>query len=261
MTTEFDNAVENALAWVASELPEELRLDSFARNHYKHGCNLIDALTVLEGRASDVLDIGSGIGVFPTAMARLGHAVTSVDITSDNQPWIKERDVEVGNCNILSERLPCGDASFDLVTMFDVIEHLHGSPRHMLSEVYRVLRPGGHVIVETPNIANLRRRLLLLMGKNPMTIKYFYESPYPYSGHVYEYTKYDLDCAVRWSGFEIAESKLTNVLLHYHKIESGFAPGMRIQGVRDVAMLLYLAICRVVPSFRDTLLCIGRRPS
>jgi SAM-dependent methyltransferase len=48
------------------------------------------------------------------------------------------------------EELPCGDGSFDLVTAFEVIEHLRGW-KGLLTEAARVLAPGGQFIVSTPN--------------------------------------------------------------------------------------------------------------
>ncbi len=260
MSKEVRAAVHETLEWVASELPEDVRTDSYPKNYYKHFDNLTDALEQLDDRKGDVLDIGSGIGVFPAAMARLGQTVTSVDIATNNQPWIRDHGVETVSSDILTTPLPFPDGSFDLVTMFDAIEHLHGSPRFVLGEIFRILRPGGHFIVETPNIANLRRRVIMLMGKNIMDIKSFYDSKYPYAGHVYEYTKSDLEDALRWSGFEITDSRHSNLLNRYHKVENGYAPGLKIQSPKDAAMFGYLAVCKVIPSFREILNCIGRRP-
>lgn len=49
------------------------------------------------------------------------------------------------------DRLPFDDASFDLVLSFDVFEHIPDSDRH-LAEVRRVLRDGGHYLLQTPNV-------------------------------------------------------------------------------------------------------------
>lgn len=258
MSRNFPPVVLETLDWISSELPEELRHDSFARNYYKHCCNLTDALEILGDRKGAILDIGSGIGVFPGAMVRLGHNVTSADIATNNQAWIEGHGVETVYLDILTQPFPFPDNSFDPVTMFDVSEHLHGSPRHALGEIFRILRPGGHIVVETPNIANLRRRLVLLSGRNPVSIKFFYESDYPYGGHVCEYTKSDLENAIRWSGFEITESKHVNVANRFHRTEQGYAPGLKLQSLKDGAMFGYLAICKVFPAFKDTLLCIGK---
>lgn len=72
MSREFTPEVREALAFIASELSEELRSDSYAKNYYKHCCNLTDALKTLGDQKRDILDLGSGIGVFPAALARLG---------------------------------------------------------------------------------------------------------------------------------------------------------------------------------------------
>jgi len=260
MRPESSPLVTETIDWVESELPEKVRHNTFARNHCKHRSNLADAIGILGDRTGDILDIGSGIGVFPAAMSHLGHNVTSVDIKTGSQSWLADHGVASRTCNTLTDLLPFPDASLDLVSMLDVIEHLHGSPRHSLSEVLRVLRPGGHLIIETPNTANLRRRLALLVGNNPSRVKNFYESSYPYRGHVYEYTQSDLEDVLRWSGFELITSRHGNVANRFHKIDKGYAPGLRIRGLGDAAMFAYLGICLVVPSFMDVLLCIARRP-
>jgi 2-polyprenyl-3-methyl-5-hydroxy-6-metoxy-1,4-benzoquinol methylase len=259
MKENFSPVVTDVLEWIARELPKELRHDSFARNYYKHCHNIEDGLKNVGGGKGNILDIGSGIGVFAAAMAYLGHTVVSADVNADNHGWINGHGVKTVSCNILDQPLPFADASFDLVTMFDVIEHLHGSPSHALAEVRRVLRPGGSLIVETPNVVNLRRRLVMLLGKNPASVKYFYDSSLPYSGHVYEYTKEDLERVLLWSGFQLVESKRLNVARRHHATSEGYAEGLTLSGVDGVVMLGYLALSSVVSGFRDTLVCIARR--
>jgi len=62
-------------------------------------------------------------------------------------------------------RLPYGDAEFDCGIMVEVIEHLD-SPSHALGELVRVVRPGGTVVVTTPNIQNYLSRLHFLLRGN-----------------------------------------------------------------------------------------------
>lgn len=70
-------------------------------------------------------------------------------------------DVAVDVVNLNTEPLPYKDASFDLVTCTEVIEHLEHY-RSVLREISRVLRPGGVCILSTPNVLNLRSRLRYL---------------------------------------------------------------------------------------------------
>jgi SAM-dependent methyltransferase len=70
-------------------------------------------------------------------------------------------NVEVRVADLNTEPLPYPDASFDLVTCTEVIEHLEHY-RSALREISRVLRPGGVFVVSTPNVLNLRSRLRYL---------------------------------------------------------------------------------------------------
>ncbi len=60
-----------------------------------------------------------------------------------------------------------GVEPYDLVTMAEVIEHVHTSPRLVLSFVRTLVRPGGTLILQTPNAAALGKRIRLLLGRNP----------------------------------------------------------------------------------------------
>jgi len=70
-----------------------------------------------------------------------------------------ERDIAVG--------IPLPDKNLDLVIMGEIIEHVF-DPDACLDEVRRVLRPGGWLIVTTPNLASWLNRLLLLVGIQPV---------------------------------------------------------------------------------------------
>jgi len=59
---------------------------------------------------------------------------------------------------------------YDVVVMAEVIEHLQASPRLVLGYVTTLLRPGGVVIVQTPNAVRLGARLKLLAGRNPYAL-------------------------------------------------------------------------------------------
>jgi len=67
--------------------------------------------------------------------------------------------VDIANLN--SEKLPYPDASFDIITATEVVEHLENH-RAVLRELHRVLKPGGWCILSTPNILNLNSRLRFL---------------------------------------------------------------------------------------------------
>lgn len=96
---------------------------------------------------SKVLDLGAGAGIVEQMNFR-GHAarVCGVDLDPriEENPWLDEGKVaDVAN-------LPFGDETFDVVFADNVMEHLP-EPLAVLSEVKRVLRPGGMFLFKTPN--------------------------------------------------------------------------------------------------------------
>jgi O-antigen biosynthesis protein len=68
----------------------------------------------------------------------------------------------------LDKSLPFQDNFFDVITCLAVIEHVYDI-FHLVKEIKRVLKPGGYIIAEVPNIAYLKRRIKLLFGQLPAT--------------------------------------------------------------------------------------------
>jgi len=87
-----------------------------------------------------VLDIGCGTGYGVAELARTAAFAIGIDSSADATPGVQAS----------ATALPFKSESFDLITAFEVIEHLADWPR-MLSEARRVLRPGGIALVSTPN--------------------------------------------------------------------------------------------------------------
>lgn len=97
----------------------------------------------------DVLDIGGG----RSGLASLLYPGSRI-IALDSDPTFADdrHNRKPGVTFVCADatRLPFADASFDLVSMFDVIEHIPDD-RRAICEALRVLRPGGHLLVTTPN--------------------------------------------------------------------------------------------------------------
>jgi SAM-dependent methyltransferase len=100
-----------------------------------------------------LLDFGCGGGSFLAQMHRLDWQVTGLDICS---AAIQRIRTELG-LPALVGTLPHPElrpASFDLITMWHSLEHVHW-PREVLREAYRLLVPGGRLVVAVPNIDSL----------------------------------------------------------------------------------------------------------
>lgn len=127
------------------------------------------ALGLLESvRFEDVLDIGCGEGDVALELARrFGARAVGVDISQVMVDVCRSRGLTTERADIGCEPLPFADESFDLVYLAEVLEHLV-SPDAAIRELWRVLRPGGHLLVSTPNLACLPNRLLLTLGVQPL---------------------------------------------------------------------------------------------
>jgi SAM-dependent methyltransferase len=102
--------------------------------------------------------------------------------------------------NIEQDRLPFGDAAFDVILCCEVLEHLQRDPLAALREINRGLKQHGTVIVTTPNVARLENVARLLAGENV----YDPFSGYgPYGRHNREYTLAELRRLLEHAGFAI----------------------------------------------------------
>ncbi len=105
------------------------------------------------GARRRLLDAGCGTGFNLRALSALGRA-TGVDLSPEALAFCRERRVEAVRGSVLA--LPFADASFDLVTSFDVIYHAWVSDdRAAAAEMARVLRPGGLLLVRVPALRAL----------------------------------------------------------------------------------------------------------
>jgi 2-polyprenyl-3-methyl-5-hydroxy-6-metoxy-1,4-benzoquinol methylase len=156
-------------------------------------------------------DLGGGIGLFSPACATLGMETWLVD---DLRDPVNERfpidalgihrraGVNVLATPVLDFGRHFEDESLDVVTCFDSIEHWHHSPRPVLEQVWRVLRPGGLLFLGTPNAANARNRLTLLLGRSNWSHFEDWYYPAEFRGHVREPVLADLVRMIAELGFE-----------------------------------------------------------
>ena len=108
----------------------------------------------------DYLDVGAGNGeLIDRVMREFQVKVRACDYRDD---LMTIGDLKVDVVDLNTSALPYPDASFNLVTCTEVIEHLEHY-RSVLREIGRVLRPGGIFVVTTPNVLNLRSRLRYLL--------------------------------------------------------------------------------------------------
>ncbi len=142
--------------------------------------------------APRLLDIGCSVGAVVMAAERLGWPAFGVDISRTAVRSCRERGLQCKQYD--GSRLPYGDASFDLVTAWHVIEHVMDVESTM-RDWFRVLRPGGVLALETPNAGCWKARIL---GSK-------YRRFWP-ADHIYAFTRSTLEPFLSRTGFELLSS-------------------------------------------------------
>jgi SAM-dependent methyltransferase len=122
--------------------------DENFRNHFK-----VYELASQFVRDKDVLDCGSGTGYGSAYLAQQGaRSVTGIDYSREAVAFARKRysDKLLRFLEMDAQQISLPDASFDFVFSSENLEHLP-DPRANVSEIRRVLRPGGVALIATPN--------------------------------------------------------------------------------------------------------------
>ncbi len=140
-----------------SDLKEKLQFDGerYVSGHlgptqHAHHHRYLFAAPYCKGK--DVLDVASGEGYGSDLLAQVANSVVGVDIDADIVAFAKRQYVRSGlrYINASATSMPFDDDSFDVVVSYETIEHLDGHKAFM-DEICRVLRPGGLLIISSPN--------------------------------------------------------------------------------------------------------------
>jgi glycosyltransferase involved in cell wall biosynthesis/SAM-dependent methyltransferase len=222
------------------------------------------ALTPPGGLDDRVLEMGAYLQITPALKTRLGYGevrgcyygtqgqTNHRRITSENGEDFR-CDIDLFDAE--KDRFPYDDGYFSTVLCCELIEHLPSDPMHMMCEINRVLRPGGTLVLTTPNIASARAVSAILQGFHPMLFP-AYIRPNP-SGetearHSREYSPREVKDLLENSGFEVdaletgpfrdepkpehawVEHLLDRYILpKEHRGEGIYAVGRKRRGVRD----------------------------
>jgi SAM-dependent methyltransferase len=103
--------------------------------------------------AARLLEDGCGVGQYVRALAPFTRQVVGLEIEPSRLREAAALPVPTGNARFLAgagERLPFPDNCFDLVLSHEVLEHVQDD-RQALAEIFRVLRPGGRLLLFCPN--------------------------------------------------------------------------------------------------------------
>ena len=174
------------------------------------------AITPPGGPEDRILEMGSYLQITAALKTRLGygevrgcyygpagqvdqHAITS----SEGEPF--QCALELFDAE--KDRFPYDDGYFSTVLCCELVEHLREDPMHMMCEINRILRPDGHLVLTTPNIASLRAIAAILSGYHPgffpAYIRPRVAGEEPEARHNREYSAREIVLLFHYAGFEM----------------------------------------------------------
>jgi SAM-dependent methyltransferase len=272
---------------MASTNPESLRdlLEELARRFPPHLVESqlrdIPRITYEIGLVSErvgvdaaLCDVGSGLGLFPAACAKLGMRVTMVDdfvhpfvdaemakAVPDAPDAVYYHGVEealalhrslgvtVMTRDPLAEGFGLPSGSLDVVTLFDTMEHWHRSPKRLLHEIMEALAPNGLLVIGGPNCVNLRKRITVPLGRGKWSQMAHWYEPAHFRGHVREPDVDDYHYIARDLG-------LTEVEILGRNWSGHVSPRRWVRGITP----LVDRMLQLRPSLCSDIYLVGRKP-
>jgi glycosyltransferase involved in cell wall biosynthesis/SAM-dependent methyltransferase len=196
-------------SWVA---PEARGYAGHHKSRFVHTLEMAPA-----GDASKaILEMGAYMQITPALRFQLGYGevrgcyygkLGRIDhksiVSSDGQTF----ECDVDHFDAERDVFPYADASFDTVLCGELIEHLFADPMHMMSEINRILKPGGHLLLTTPNLGSMRAIAAILQGYHPSFFPAYIrpreEGEETEARHNREYVPMEVQHLLTDSGFEI----------------------------------------------------------
>jgi len=167
--------------------------------------------------SSHILELGAAFHHVTPALLTLKHysTVRANDIWSGPAQQTRcitsssgdSFDFLVDNFDVQSSPWPYAGASFDAVLCCEMLEHLHTDPMGLIAEINRVLKPGGFLLLTTPNVVCTHALAYAMKGESPYVYGKFERGGAPTDRHNREYTATEVAQLAEFGGFQIVSLK------------------------------------------------------
>lgn len=184
--------------------------DGYVREHRSRFAADLRLVERYVARGARLLEYGAIPLVTTAALSSLGYHVRALDVRPARfARSIAALGLDVASCDVETAPVPYASASFDAVLFNELLEHLRINPVFTLREARRVLRPGGRLLLSTPNLRSFRGLANLLFSDRALTASGGVYEQYEkletigHMGHVREYTAREVSELLSRSGFEV----------------------------------------------------------
>lgn len=188
-----------------------------SRSRYRQTLQTIETLGLKRGSLH--LDVGGGQMALLTA-EMFGFRPVVGDVVETAVADVVSQGAHFSRLNLMDDVYEVG-GPFDLVTMLEVIEHLPVPPYVVLNKIRKIIKPGGWIVMTTPNGFRLRNILRMIANREVLDI-YRYPNADEALGHQHEYTLRQMGWQLSEAGFE------TKILRQYQTGWRGSSVGARL---------------------------------
>lgn len=208
---------------------------SYASNHRRRIAFDIDYVQHYTQKHHAILEFGAVPLLLTAALHQLGYPIQGVDIAPERfQTAIDALNLNVAKCDIEIESLPFPDNAFDCILFNEIFEHLRINLIFTLQEVFRVIRPGGLLMLSTPNLRSLNGILNFILRDQAFSCipdiytQYEKLQTLGHMGHVREYTTTEVCQLLEKIGFRIQSALYRGQYpQRYQRAITRLIPGLR----------------------------------
>ncbi|MDD5093466.1 MAG: methyltransferase domain-containing protein [Dehalococcoidia bacterium] len=252
---------------IRSGLPEG-HFELLYLDNQKYRFESLANLIARQANNRSILDIGPS--PFTIMLRRLfeDSAITTLDMTDMLGPLCWRHQIDFNLVDLSKQPMPWMDGSFDVVILGEVLEHVPCHPAPLLRECRRVLKPGGQLIVTTPNFAALENRLRLLAGRHVQ--EFWVENDIEGRIHFREYTKEELVRELNAVGYRIAGTRYERYweklgcfqnMLQNRLVARDSLPEKARIALLAAVYAVYSTITAVIPAFRRGISVTAQNPA
>jgi SAM-dependent methyltransferase len=184
--------------------------EAYAKNHRLRLARALELAEHYLPRGAKLAEFGATPLLLTLPLQRLGYDVTGIDI----DPSRFGRAIENGGlciikCDIEKQQIPAGNAAFDAALFNELFEHLRIDLIHTMREVHRVLKPGGLLLLSSPNLRSLQGLQNFLLRNRATSCAGDVYGEYEklrklgHMGHVREYTTREIVEFLDLVGFQV----------------------------------------------------------
>ena len=209
-------------AWVEPQAKE------YAAHHTSRFVQTLE-MTPAGDPSKSILEMGAYMQITPALQFKLGYGYVRGcyygTLGRTDRKSVTSDDGQVFECDVdhfdaERDTFPYTAESFDTVLCCELLEHLPSDPMHMMREINRILKPGGHLVLTTPNVASLRAISAILQGYHPAFFPAYIrprkEDEEAEARHNREYVPMEIQHLLTGSGFAVVRLETGEFLSEPH---------------------------------------------